>query len=83
MSRPNIYKKVGIKRATMRREQHSTSYSYEEERCNMLVELFYPSSPIEADRDGIALVAAACEMLLKGAVTVDELWPGQQYDPST
>ena len=46
----------------------------------MLVEKIYLSSTIDAERDGLALVVAACEMLGKEPTTVDELWPGEMHD---
>ena len=49
----------------------------------MLVERLYLSSTIEADKDGISLIAAACDKLSTGPCTVDELWPGKSYNLSS
>ena len=40
----------------------------------------YLPSTIEADKDGIALIAAACDKLSNGPYRVDELWPGKSYN---
>ena len=42
----------------------------------MLIRLFKPSSPIQVDAKGLALIAA-CESLSKGPTTLDGLWPGE------
>ena len=51
----------------------------------MLIERLSLSSLIEADSTGISLIAAACDALVKSAVTVEELWPGdsEMYDLSS
>ena len=49
----------------------------------MLVERLYLSSTIEVDKDGVVLIARACDKLSKGPYTVDELWPGRSSDLSS
>lgn len=44
----------------------------------MLIERLHFHSLIEVEKDSIALIAAACNALSKGAATIDELWPGTQ-----
>ena len=46
----------------------------------MLIERLSLSSVVEVDASGIALVAAACNALCKGAVSVNNLWPGGMYN---
>lgn len=49
----------------------------------MFVEKTYLSSSVEPDKDGLALIAAACNALTKGPVTVEDLWPGTQRSLSS
>ena len=49
----------------------------------MLVERLYLTSPVDVDRNALALITTACGMLASKPVVLNELWPGKVYDLQT
>ena len=49
----------------------------------MLAQVTKLSTSITIDKAELALITTACEMLSKGSVTVDDLWPGRLHEQSS
>ena len=46
----------------------------------MLLDCLSLTSEVSADRDGLKLLSAACNLLMKSSAAVDDIWPGKKRD---